>query len=188
MDHERIKEHWRNWAATFGTGLNATTRTGTAKAMEIDALTPGMASVTLGYSDPDVNATVAAQLEDGKVYTLSHGLETEVVELPCEVVPSTEMVHFGRNGSEATAGAIGIARAFTGRDDVLICGYHGSQDWYIGWTARNKGVPTAKPMWMPCSRPTTPSFPSCGRRSTTGRSVNTSNASRWSRCSAFVDA
>lgn len=39
MDREQIKEHWHNWATTFGTGLNATTRTGTAKTMEIDALT-----------------------------------------------------------------------------------------------------------------------------------------------------
>ncbi|MGY3616562.1 aminotransferase class III-fold pyridoxal phosphate-dependent enzyme [Bradyrhizobium sp. USDA 10063] len=103
----------------------------------------GLCSVTLGYSDPDVNAAVAAQLEDGTIFSLSHPLETEVAELLCEVVPSAEMVRFGKNGSDATAGAIRIARAFTGRDHVLVCGYHGWQDWYIGSTARNKGVPQA---------------------------------------------
>jgi len=103
----------------------------------------GLCSVTLGYSDPDVNAAVAAQIEDGTIYSLSHPLETEVAELLCDVIPSAEMVRFGKNGSDATAGAVRIARAFTGRDYVLACGYHGWQDWYIGSTTRNKGVPQA---------------------------------------------
>jgi glutamate-1-semialdehyde 2,1-aminomutase len=53
------------------------------------------------------------------------------------------MVRFGKNGSDATAGAIRVARAHTGRDHVAVCGYHGWQDWYIGSTARNRGVPQA---------------------------------------------
>ena len=68
---------------------------------------------------------------------------SEVAELICGLVPSAEMVRFGKNGSDATAGAIRVARAATGRDHVLVCGYHGWQDWYIGSTARNKGVPEA---------------------------------------------
>jgi len=36
-----------------------------------------------------------------------------------------------------------LARAFTGRDKVLCCGYHGWHDWYIGVTDRNKGIPQA---------------------------------------------
>jgi glutamate-1-semialdehyde 2,1-aminomutase len=102
-----------------------------------------LASVTLGYADPDVNAAVTAQLAEGTVFTLSHRLEAELAELICEVVPSAEMVRFGKNGSDATTGAIRIARAYTGRDHVLMCGYHGWQDWSIGTTARNKGVPKA---------------------------------------------
>jgi glutamate-1-semialdehyde 2,1-aminomutase len=102
-----------------------------------------LAAVTLGYADPDVNAAVAAELENGTIYSLSHSLEAEVAELICELVPCAEMVRFGKNGSDATAGAIRIARAFTGRDHVITCGYHGWQDWYIGTTTRNKGVPAA---------------------------------------------
>lgn len=102
-----------------------------------------LASVTLGYADPDVDAAVAAQLRDGTIFTLSHRLEAEVAELICDLVPCAEMVRFGKNGSDATAGAVRIARAFTGRDHVLVCGYHGWQDWYIGATARHRGVPDA---------------------------------------------
>jgi len=102
-----------------------------------------LCSVTLGYNDPDVTAAVAAQLENGVIFSLPTELEIEVAELLTQIVPSAERVRFGKNGSDATAGAIRVARAFTGRDRVAVCGYHGWQDWYIGSTARNRGVPQA---------------------------------------------
>ena len=102
-----------------------------------------LAAVTLGYQDPDVTAAVRAQLEDGVIFSLPHPLEVEVAEKLIEMVPCAESVRFGKNGSDATAGAIRLARAFTGRDHVAVCGYHGWQDWYIGSTARHRGVPQA---------------------------------------------
>lgn len=102
-----------------------------------------LCAITLGYKDPSVDAAVRAQLDSGVILSLPHRLETEVAELLCEMVPCAEMVRFGKNGSDATSGAIRIARAFTGRDHVAVCGYHGWQDWYIGSTARNRGVPQA---------------------------------------------
>jgi glutamate-1-semialdehyde 2,1-aminomutase len=103
----------------------------------------GLLAVTLGYCDADVDAAVRAQLDDGVIFTLAHPLETEVAEAIIDMVPSAEKVRFGKNGSDATAGALRAARAFTGRDRVTVCGYHGWQDWYIGATARNRGVPKA---------------------------------------------
>ncbi len=102
-----------------------------------------LASITLGYCDPDVDAAVRKQLDGGVILSLPHRLESEVAELICDMVPCAEMVRFGKNGSDATTGAIRVARAFTGRDHVAVCGYHGWQDWYIGSTARNLGVPQA---------------------------------------------
>jgi glutamate-1-semialdehyde 2,1-aminomutase len=99
------------------------------------------ASITLGYNDPDVTSAVQGQLEDGVIFSLPHPVETEVAETLVEMVPCAEMVRFGKNGSDATAGAIRLARAYTGRDHVAVCGYHGWQDWYIGSTMRNLGVP-----------------------------------------------
>ena len=77
------------------------------------------------------------------MYSLPHPLEMQVAEQIVKLVPCAEKVRFGKNGSDATAGAIRIARAFTNRDHVAVCGYHGWQDWYIGTTARNRGVPQA---------------------------------------------
>lgn len=100
-----------------------------------------LCSVTLGYNDPDVTNAVAQQLQKGIIYSLSHELEFKVAEKIVEIVPCAEMVRFGKNGSDATAGAIRLARAYTQRDHVLVCGYHGWQDWYIGSTTRDLGVP-----------------------------------------------
>ena len=102
-----------------------------------------LCAVTLGYADADVNAAATAQIAEGSVFSLSHRLEAEVAERICAMVPCAEAVRFGKNGSDATTGAVRVARAYTGRDRVLTCGYHGWQDWSIGATARSKGVPKA---------------------------------------------
>jgi glutamate-1-semialdehyde 2,1-aminomutase len=102
-----------------------------------------LASITLGYNDPDVNQAVMEQLQNGSIYSISHELEFKVAEKIVEMVPCAEMVRFGKNGSDATSGAIRLSRAYTRRDHVLVCGYHGWQDWYIGSTTRDLGVPQA---------------------------------------------
>ena len=51
------------------------------------------------------------------------------------------MVRFGKNGSDVTAAAIRLARAYTKRDKIIFCGYHGWHDWYIGKTKMSVGVP-----------------------------------------------
>lgn len=100
-----------------------------------------LAAITLGYNDPDVTNAVKAQLEEGTIFSLPNEIEIEVAEKIIEMVPCAEMVRFGKNGSDATSGAIRLARAYTKRDHVAVCGYHGWQDWYIGATSRNLGVP-----------------------------------------------
>jgi glutamate-1-semialdehyde 2,1-aminomutase len=100
-----------------------------------------LAAVNLGYGDTDVTKAVLKQLEDGVIFSLPHPLETLVAEKMAQMIPCAQRVRFAKNGSDATAGAIRVARAFTGRDHVISCGYHGWQDWYIGATTRNKGVP-----------------------------------------------
>lgn len=103
----------------------------------------GLAAVTLGYNDPAVTTAVKKQLDKGTLFSLPSPIEAEAAELICAMVPCAEMVRFGKNGSDATAGAVRLARAYTGREHVAVCGYHGWQDWYIGSTTRNKGVPKA---------------------------------------------
>ncbi|MEM7568918.1 MAG: aminotransferase class III-fold pyridoxal phosphate-dependent enzyme [Pseudomonadota bacterium] len=103
----------------------------------------GLLSVLLGYGDPDVDAAIAKQLGSGISFSMPHRLEMIVAEQLVDMIPCAQSVRFGKNGSDATAGAVRVARAYTGRDHVAVCGYHGWQDWYIGSTARHLGVPQA---------------------------------------------
>jgi len=102
-----------------------------------------LGALTLGHKDPDVMRAVIAQLEEGTIFSLPHPLEVDVARLLADVVPCAEMARFGKNGSDATAGAVRAARAITGREKVACCGYHGWQDWFIGTTTRARGVPRA---------------------------------------------
>lgn len=106
-------------------------------------LVGGLASVSLGYADPEINAAVTDQLSRGVTLSLANELEADVAERIVELVPCAEMVRFGKNGSDATSAAIRLARSVTGRDHVIVCGYHGWHDWYIGTTPRGTGVPEA---------------------------------------------
>lgn len=104
-------------------------------------LVSSLASITLGYRDRGLEKVVTKQLKSAVNMSLPGKLEAEVAELIVELVPSAEMVRFGKNGSDATAAAIRLARAYTGRNHILVSGYLGWQDWFIGSTTRNKGVP-----------------------------------------------
>jgi glutamate-1-semialdehyde 2,1-aminomutase/spore coat polysaccharide biosynthesis protein SpsF len=106
----------------------------------IDYIT-ALGPVILGYNYPAVTEAVIKQIHDGTSFSLPHYLEVELAELLVELIPCAEMVRFGKNGSDATAGAVRVARAFTVRDKIACCGYHGWQDWYIGTTTRRLGVP-----------------------------------------------
>lgn len=101
----------------------------------------GLLPNVLGYGDPDVDAAIHRQLEKGITFSLPSDLEFKLAERLVDLIPSAEQVRFGKNGSDATSAAIRLARAYTGRDKVVVCGYHGWHDWYIGTTTRNLGVP-----------------------------------------------
>jgi glutamate-1-semialdehyde aminotransferase len=102
-----------------------------------------LGAVVLGYQHPAVNEAIHRQLEDGVLFSLPHPLELQLAERLIDVIPCAEMVRFSKNGSDATAGAVRVARAYTGRDRVAVCGYHGSQDWFIGTTSWDVGVPAS---------------------------------------------
>ena len=103
----------------------------------------GLLPIVLGYQDPDVDAAVRAQLSRGITFSLATELEAELAERLVRLIPCAEMVRFGKNGSDATTAAVRLARAYTGRDRIAVCGYHGWHDWYIGTTSRQLGVPEA---------------------------------------------
>lgn len=120
-----------------GSGCRVTDVDGNCYVDYVQGLLPNI----LGYAHPEVNAAVCEHLSSGHSFSLPHPLEVQLAERLTRIIPCAEMVRFGKNGSDATAGAVRLARAVTGRDHIACCGYHGWQDWYIGSTTRNMGVP-----------------------------------------------
>jgi len=106
-------------------------------------LIQGLLPNILGYAHAGVNDAAHRRAKDGHSFSLAHTLEVELAERLCKIIPCAEMVRFGKNGSDATAGAVRVARAYTGRERIAVCGYHGWQDWFIGSTSRCAGVPKA---------------------------------------------
>ncbi|QEM09664.1 aminotransferase class III-fold pyridoxal phosphate-dependent enzyme [Mucilaginibacter rubeus] len=106
-------------------------------------LNSAIGPISLGYAYPAVDEAIRQQLNDGITFSLMHPLEVELSELVQQVVPNAEAVKISKTGADVCSAAIRVARAFTGRDKVFCCGYHGWHDWYIGITSRNSGVPEA---------------------------------------------
>ncbi len=89
----------------------------------------GYGPMILGHAYPTVITTVANALKQGNVYNVGHTLEIELAEKLIEIIPSADRVAYFVGGSDATTGALKFARAYTEKDKVIRCGYHGWHDW-----------------------------------------------------------
>ena len=103
----------------------------------------GIGPISLGYGYDRVDNAIKEQLEKGITFSLMHRLELEVAERLHEIIPNAESIRITKQGADACSAAVRIARAFTKRDKVAVCGYHGWHDWYIGTTTRDAGIPQA---------------------------------------------
>lgn len=100
----------------------------------------GIGACILGYADDDVNAAVSEAIRKGSMNTLNAPEEVELAELLIELHPWAEMVRYARTGGEAMSIAVRIARAYSKKDIIMFCGYHGWHDWYL---ASNLAVDSA---------------------------------------------
>lgn len=97
----------------------------------IDMSISGIGACILGYADSDVDMAVKGAINLGTMCTLNCPEEVKLADLLCKLHPWADMVRFARTGGEAVAIAVRIARAYTGKDKVAFCGYHGWHDWYL---------------------------------------------------------
>ena len=92
----------------------------------------GWGTAVLGYAHHRIQGAIVQALGcGGATLSLTHTLMLEVAEKLRARFPGAESVTFGKNGSDACTAAVRLARAFTGRPMILVCGYHGWQDWYV---------------------------------------------------------
>lgn len=115
----------------------------------------GIGSCILGYANEHVNSAVIKVLDSANMTTLNAPEEVELAKVLIGLHPWAEMARFARSGGEAMAIAVRIARAFSRKDTVLFCGYHGWHDWYLSANlASNKALdghllPGLSPLGVP---------------------------------------
>lgn len=83
----------------------------------------------LGHNFDEVNDAVK-EVIDQNISLISSGtneLEIALAKILCETIPSLDLIQITNTGSEATAHAIRLSRAFTGRDHIILMvgGYNG---------------------------------------------------------------
>ncbi|HXM48076.1 MAG TPA: aminotransferase class III-fold pyridoxal phosphate-dependent enzyme [Pyrinomonadaceae bacterium] len=101
----------------------------------------GYGTVILGHADSRVTNAVVQELEKGVCLSpLWRPLQVELAELLTAVIPGAEMAYLMRTGSDATSGALRLARIYTGRNKVVRWGYNGWHDWTA---TRTEGVPAS---------------------------------------------
>jgi glutamate-1-semialdehyde aminotransferase len=101
----------------------------------------GLGAVCLGYCNKRVDDAIKKQINSGITFSLANPLETEVAQKLIQLIPSAEMVRFGKNGSDVLTAAVKLARFVTKKDIVLSCGYHGWHDWCVIHTSKSGGIP-----------------------------------------------
>jgi glutamate-1-semialdehyde aminotransferase len=97
--------------------------------------------IILGHGYPSVLAAVRSQLEKGVLFSMASPLEMQVALAIRDMVPHAEMVRFLKTGADATSACVRLARTITGRDHVIITGYHGWHDSFA--SDQSAGVPGA---------------------------------------------
>jgi glutamate-1-semialdehyde 2,1-aminomutase len=102
----------------------------------------GYGAMISGYAHPEIDAAAASRASLGDCLTQPTALSVELAELLVETVAGMSWCAFGKNGSDALATALLVARSSTGRDGVVCIdgAYHGSHSW-CNWCNPGEGRP-----------------------------------------------
>ena len=96
--------------------------------------------IILGYVEPEINDAAKAQMDKGFCFSLVQPLQNELEQRLADIMPCGEQTILVKTGSDATNAAVRAMRAYTGRDKIARCGYHGWGDWCV---EHHGGVPKA---------------------------------------------
>jgi glutamate-1-semialdehyde 2,1-aminomutase len=123
----------------------------------LDFTMVGIGSCVLGYSDPDINKVAKKVINEGSLTTLNPPEEVELAEFLLNIHKWADQVKYARTGGEMMAVAVRLARAYTNREKILICGYHGWCDWYLAANISSSNkldshlLPGLEPLGVPTS-------------------------------------
>ncbi|HUO46663.1 MAG TPA: glutamate-1-semialdehyde 2,1-aminomutase [Acidimicrobiia bacterium] len=112
-----------------GSGPRVTTTDG----VELIDFISSWGALLFGHADPEIVSAIEDAARRGTSFGVTSPGEVELAELIVELIPSIEVVRLVNSGTEATASAIRLARAATGRSALVKfegC-YHGHADPFL---------------------------------------------------------
>ena len=98
----------------------------------------GVGTNLLGYSRKEIDNAVKKNISKSNMSTLNCPEEVFLAEKLIGLHPWADMAKFARTGAEANAIAIRIARSYSKKQNIAVCGYHGWQDWYLAANLNSK--------------------------------------------------
>jgi glutamate-1-semialdehyde 2,1-aminomutase len=98
----------------------------------------GVGTNILGYANRTINNEVIKAVKNSNVSTLNSPTDVELAKLLLKINTWASSVKFTKTGGEALAVAVRLARAFSKKDSIAFCGYHGWHDWYLSANIHNK--------------------------------------------------
>lgn len=106
----------------------------------IDMDCMGVGACVHGYANDEIDDAAKRAIAQGGMCTLNAPEEVDVAEILLKLHPWAGGVRYAKTGGEAMALATRIARAYTQKDIILFCGYHGWHDWYLSANIANKNA------------------------------------------------
>jgi glutamate-1-semialdehyde 2,1-aminomutase len=106
----------------------------------------GLRAVTLGHACEPVIDAANQQMRLGANFTRPAKIEVDAAQEFLNLIDGADMVKFAKNGSDVNTAAVKLARAYTRRDKIAICGdqpFFSTDDWFIGTTETDAGIPTS---------------------------------------------
>ena len=129
--------HPKKWPAYFkkSSGINIWDLDG-KKYRDLSLM--GIGCNIMGYANKNIDNAVIKALKNGNGSTINSYEEVELCERLLSLHKWADMAKLAKTGGEASAMAVRIARAATGKDKIAFCGYHGWHDWYLSANIKNK--------------------------------------------------
>jgi glutamate-1-semialdehyde aminotransferase len=98
----------------------------------------GIGTNILGYANTKIDNHVKKVISKGTMSTLNCVEEVTLSEKLIKMHKWSSMCKFTRTGAEASAVAVRIGRAYSKKNKIAICGYHGWHDWYLSVNLKGK--------------------------------------------------
>ena len=97
----------------------------------VDLSSMSVGTNILGYCNKEINKEIKKVISLGNISTLNCPEEVYLAEKMVKLHDWSDMVRFARTGGEANSISIRISRAYTKKNGIAVCGYHGWHDWYL---------------------------------------------------------